>query len=292
MTSGDEIQVRDKRNGSWCWINNAVLADPHLTDADVRTYCALSTFANCRELRPGIQLLARRSNVSERTARRCIKRLCAVSYIRVERGGGNRTSRYTLLKAATGCARCRKTRGGVVQPLSQTAGEGGHKQQGTPVTNSRGGGTQKGGVPRSQTTEEYKNQNQNNMKRGVRQGGSPPGSQKKKKKSADRQNLQAGGAAPHQPPDDSPKKDFNDRFLTLAQVAERRRQKPANGNGGDPVQFLKQVLARGRVPVKAALAAAQSQEISEKAMPLAARQLGCMEVDSGDGVTFFWQFPR
>jgi hypothetical protein len=115
----NEIVVRDRRNGSWLWVNDKVIADPHLTDADVSAYCALATFANCEEIHPGIAEIAKRASVAERTARRALHRLEQLRYIDIEDyGGGRRPNVYTLLKAAMGCKKCRGRNG---RPRSERA---------------------------------------------------------------------------------------------------------------------------------------------------------------------------
>ena len=109
----DSIVIRDRRNGSWAWVNHAVFSDKHLTDADVRVYGALCTLGGCSEIRPSIREIGKRSNLTERGARKCISRLEQVGYLKVERGGGDKPNTYYLMKAARGCLLCR-------QPLNET----------------------------------------------------------------------------------------------------------------------------------------------------------------------------
>jgi hypothetical protein len=117
-----DFQVRDHRNGKWAWIHDAVVADPHLTDADVRCYLALASFANCPEIRPSVSKLARRASLHERTVRRCVSHLAEVGYVRVRRGGGDRPNIYDLLKATGGCLLCRRENVSTpLRPLAHSA---------------------------------------------------------------------------------------------------------------------------------------------------------------------------
>ena len=103
----EEIKIRDRRNGQWFWINNAVIADPHLTPAEKVVYAALATFGGYEEIKTSVPTLRKRCDLSIRKIRTAIKRLEDVGYLQIERRNDYSPSRYTLLKAANGCNSCR-----------------------------------------------------------------------------------------------------------------------------------------------------------------------------------------
>ena len=58
-----EIEIRDRRNGQWAWVNNSVIADPHLTPAAKVVYAALASFAGYQEIKPSVPDLAGRCSL-------------------------------------------------------------------------------------------------------------------------------------------------------------------------------------------------------------------------------------
>ena len=106
-----EMQIRDRRNGQWSWVNNAVFAAPHLTSAEKVIYAALATFAGCHEIRPSVPTIAQRSGTGDRTVQLALRKLKQVGYIRIEhQKNGTGSNIYYLLKAAKGCLLCRAPR--------------------------------------------------------------------------------------------------------------------------------------------------------------------------------------
>ena len=137
MTMTEEIEIRDTRNGQWSWVNNAVIADPHLTPAEKLVYAALATFSGCPEIRPSVPILAERCSLSIRTVQMAFNRLEDVSYARVERLSGGGPSVYYLLKATKGCHLCQSPRRictpAKSAPVQKTEGDPRKKQQKTPA---------------------------------------------------------------------------------------------------------------------------------------------------------------
>ncbi len=106
------MEIRDTRNGEWHWVNNAVVACPHITHADKSVYSALATFSGCQEIRPTFQTIAKRSATSERQAKKAISRLIEVGYIVVKKGGGRgHANVYELAKCSKGCKLCTVSKG-------------------------------------------------------------------------------------------------------------------------------------------------------------------------------------
>ena len=137
MTMTEEIEIRDRRNGQWAWVNNSVIADPHLTPAEKVTYMALATFAGYQEIKPSVPDLATRCSVSIRTVRMAIKRLEEVGYLQVDRRNDYSPSKYSLLKAVNGCNSCHTPGSNCTPvksaPLQKTTGDPGKKQHKTPA---------------------------------------------------------------------------------------------------------------------------------------------------------------
>lgn len=111
------MKIRDTRNGSWFWVNNAVLACPHINATDKVVYSALCTFAGFEEIRPSFKTLAKRASVGERVAKRSIKKLIEVGFVEKTQGGGRgRANVYNLLKAHKGCQICTVSKGCQKEP--------------------------------------------------------------------------------------------------------------------------------------------------------------------------------
>ena len=101
------MEIRDTRNGSWYWVNTAVNACPHITNADKVVYGALCTFAGCAEIHPSYPEIAKRSALCERVCIRSVQKLIKVGYISVEKGGGKGNANvYNLIKVPNGCNIC------------------------------------------------------------------------------------------------------------------------------------------------------------------------------------------
>lgn len=101
------MQIRDTRNDEWYWVNNAVLACPHITSAEKCVYSSLATFSGCQEIHPNFETIASRAAVTDRMAMKAVKRLIEVGYISVKRGGGRgNANTYNLLKRPNGCKIC------------------------------------------------------------------------------------------------------------------------------------------------------------------------------------------
>ena len=116
------MEIRDTRNGSWHWVNNAVIACPHISAYDKVIYSALTTFAGCKEIRPDFGLIAERAGLSESTAKRSIKSLVEVGYVKKVQGGGRgKANVYDLLKVPKGCQRCTLSKG--CQPVPKRVSE-------------------------------------------------------------------------------------------------------------------------------------------------------------------------
>ena len=104
----EKIEIRDTRNGEWHWVNNAVIACPHITHADKSVYSALTTFSGCKEIHPNFKSIAKRSNVSERAVKNSVKRLLEVGYLKIDNFGKKGLANvYYLLKASQGCEKCK-----------------------------------------------------------------------------------------------------------------------------------------------------------------------------------------
>lgn len=101
------MEIRDTRNGEWHWVNNAVLACPHIKPYDKVVYSALCTFANCEEIRPDFGLIAERASVSIRRAKKGISNLIEVGFVeKIVGGGRGKANVYNLPKAIKGCKLC------------------------------------------------------------------------------------------------------------------------------------------------------------------------------------------
>lgn len=101
------MKIRDTRNGSWHWVNNAVISCSHITSGDKVVYSSLCTFAGYEEIRPDFELIAERSSVSVRQAKRSILALIKLGYVeKVSGGGRGRANVYNLLKVPKGCKIC------------------------------------------------------------------------------------------------------------------------------------------------------------------------------------------
>lgn len=123
------MQIRDTRNGEWYWVNNAVLADPHLTAHQKVVYSSLCTFAGYEEIHPDFELISTRTGktVSRRSCISAIKKLEEIGYISIEHGGGKGNSNvYVLLKAPKGCNHCTVSKGanGSTQKVQMEAPKG------------------------------------------------------------------------------------------------------------------------------------------------------------------------
>src|SRR3990167_9519577 len=106
------MEIRDTRNGSWYWVNTAVNACPHITNADKVVYGALCTFAGYAEIHPSYPEISKRSAVSIRTCKSSISNLIKSGYLSVEKGGGKGNANvYILLKVPKGCKICTVSKG-------------------------------------------------------------------------------------------------------------------------------------------------------------------------------------
>lgn len=101
------MEIRDLRNGSWFWVNNAVNACRHITPLDKTVYGAIASFAG-ESFRPANADIADRCGGSERRVRGSIKALEGVGLLKVVRGQGGRgkVNAYELLKCLKGCELC------------------------------------------------------------------------------------------------------------------------------------------------------------------------------------------
>jgi DNA-binding MarR family transcriptional regulator len=114
------MEIRDTRNGEWFWVYKALLADPHLSQADKLTYGSLATFSGYERINPGFKEIARRANLSVRAAKMGVKALLKTGYLKIIQGGGrHRTNIYLLLKRPKGCKFCT-----VSETVQNTTGNG------------------------------------------------------------------------------------------------------------------------------------------------------------------------
>lgn len=128
----EQYIIRDKRNGRWHWVYDALLADPHITAADKMVYNALATYSNCPEIHPTREQLAERcgNTITVKTISRAIAKLEEVGYISVERGDGRgNASVYELLKAEKGCLKCPSLERGTSETIKGDISDhkGGHQ---------------------------------------------------------------------------------------------------------------------------------------------------------------------
>lgn len=101
------MEIRDTRNGDWHWVYNAVLADPHLTTAEKLVYAAISTFGGHQTIHPTLIQIGERCGVDERTARRSLRTLEEVGYLKTDLSTGRGNANvYYLLKSPKGCLKC------------------------------------------------------------------------------------------------------------------------------------------------------------------------------------------
>lgn len=83
-------------NGGFGKIPRGMLADPHITPAALKVYGVISTFANCKEIYPSVQTLAKGAALSPRHARRAIRELEGEGWLKAVQRVGE-SSRYLLL---------------------------------------------------------------------------------------------------------------------------------------------------------------------------------------------------
>lgn len=101
------MEIRDTRNGEWHWVNNAVIACPHITHTEKCIYSALATFGGCKEIHPSYELIAERAATTKRVAIRSVNKLVKIGYLSVKKGGGRGNANiYDLLKVPKGCLKC------------------------------------------------------------------------------------------------------------------------------------------------------------------------------------------
>lgn len=111
------MEIRDTRNGDWHWVYNAVLADPHLTEADKVVYSSISTFGGHEVIHPTLEQIGLRCNVSERQVRYSLRKLEEIEYLSIEKSTGRGNANvYYLLKAPKGCKLCPFYKGGKLEP--------------------------------------------------------------------------------------------------------------------------------------------------------------------------------
>jgi len=111
------MEIRDTRNGEWHWVNNAVIACPHINPFDKVVYSALCTFAGCKEIRPSFELIAERASVSVRKAIFSINILIKRGYVlKITGGGRGKANIYQLLKVPKGCKLCIVSKGCKIRP--------------------------------------------------------------------------------------------------------------------------------------------------------------------------------
>lgn len=105
----DSFGVRDRRNGSWLWVNTAVVSDPHLTAAEKIVYAGLASFGGCEKIFPSVATLVKRTSTCRRTVQGALRRLEDLGYIKPDDEGKQLEGPviYILMKAMRGCKMCR-----------------------------------------------------------------------------------------------------------------------------------------------------------------------------------------
>ena len=108
----DSVQVRDRRQAGWCWINNTIIDNygETLEAYGLAVYLSLARWAdnNNGQCWPRVATIAARCGISESTVRRAIERLERLDLIEVvdviEANGAQGANVYVLLAPGPGPA--------------------------------------------------------------------------------------------------------------------------------------------------------------------------------------------
>lgn len=95
-----DIQIRDKRNGGWFWVERTVFTNSKLSLPDKAVYCVLASFANNEDQSsfPSYESISTISGVSKRQVVYSIRNLESLKYLYVKRGNGRGNPNvYSLL---------------------------------------------------------------------------------------------------------------------------------------------------------------------------------------------------